>query len=162
MRGTPAHQFAGDVTRHYGDRDVLLRRLRALANPSLRAVGLVRLAAGPRRLVSWRARRRLIRNYGIDVGYGARLGSELSLPHPTGIVIGAGVRVADRVTLYHHVTLGRGRGGYPNVGSDVTILPGAVVVGGVRVGRGALIGANAFVATDVPDGAVVRGGERCV
>lgn len=161
MKGVPAQQFAADVTRHYGDREVLFRRLRALANPSLRAVALVRVAARSNRAVSWQARRRLIRNYGIDVGNGARLGSGLSLPHPIGIVIGAGVRVADRVTLYQHVTLGRGRGGYPTIDSDVTIFPGAVVVGSVRVGRGALVGANAFVATDVPDGGVVRGGERC-
>lgn len=157
-----AERLLADIDRHYAHRTVRARRVRALVNPSIRAIAWVRLATESRPPLRQIARSRLIHRYGIDVGRGARIGARLALPHPLGIVIGAGARIGDRVTVYHNVTLGRGRGGYPHVEDGVTIFPGAVVVGGVRIGREAVVGANAFVAADVSDGQVVRGGERWV
>lgn len=80
--------------------------------------------------------------------------------HPTGIVIGAGVRLGERVTIYQNVTLGsHGRPdrpqGYPRIGDDVVIYAGAVIVGDVAIGDRAVIGANTVVAVDVPADAVV-------
>lgn len=43
------------------------------------------------------------------------------------------------------------------IGQDVWIGEGAVVLGGVRIGRGAVVGANAVVTRDVPPYAVVGG-----
>jgi virginiamycin A acetyltransferase len=44
-----------------------------------------------------------------------------------------------------------------NIGSDVWIGAGAVVLSGTRVGNGAVIGANSVLTKDVPDYAVVAG-----
>jgi virginiamycin A acetyltransferase len=44
-----------------------------------------------------------------------------------------------------------------NIGSDVWIGAGAVVLSGTRVGNGAVIGANSVVTKDVPDYVVVAG-----
>jgi serine O-acetyltransferase len=106
------------------------------------------------------ARRRLIVRYSIDIGKGAQIGEGLRLPHPIGVVIGDGVVILSRVTIYQHVTLGVGRGGYPKVGSDVTIYPGSVIVGELGVGEHAVIGANCFVEAPVPPGMKLRGGSR--
>ena len=81
-------------------------------------------------------------------------------PHPTGIVIGAGVRLGERVTVYQNVTLGsHGRSdrqqAYPSIGDDTVIYAGAIVVGGVTVGARSIIGANAVLSTDVPPDSVV-------
>jgi serine O-acetyltransferase len=79
-------------------------------------------------------------------------------PHPVGIVIGEGVRLGERVTIYQSVTLGGARlgdwkaGRYPSIGDDVTIFAGAVILGAVTVGAGATIGANSVVLSDVPPG----------
>ena len=47
--------------------------------------------------------------------------------------------------------------GVPRVGNDVWIGDGAVIVGGVEIGDGAVVGAHAVVAKDVPPYAVVVG-----
>ncbi len=52
-----------------------------------------------------------------------------------------------------------GRDGEPNIapviGDDVTIGAGARILGDVRIGNGATIGANAVVTRDIPPGATV-------
>jgi serine acetyltransferase len=64
--------------------------------------------------------------------------------------------------LRHNVTIGNIRRGpgdttaCPVIGDGVEFGAGAVVVGPVSVGAGALIGANAVVSHDVAPGATVR------
>jgi len=75
-----------------------------------------------------------------------RLGSPVLMPYPFGIVIERGARIGSRVTLMHQVSLL----GAPVIEDNVTIGTGAKVIGAVRIGRGATIGANAVVTADVP------------
>lgn len=84
------------------------------------------------------------------------------LPHPYGIVIHSRTRLGRRVTILHQVTLGARCGvmDAPIIEDDVYIGAGAKVLGGIRVGRGAVIGANAVVTRDVPAGATVVGANR--
>jgi serine O-acetyltransferase len=106
---------------------------------------------------------RLSRRYGVFVNPMAVLPDSVRLPHPVGIVIGEGVVIGERVAIYQNVTLGGARvgdwqaGNYPVIGDDTVIFAGAVIVGAVRVGRHAVIAANAVVTTDVPDYATVGG-----
>lgn len=105
------------------------------------------------------ARTLLISGYSCDVSAGATIRGALHLPHPIGIVMGAGVRVYGDATIFQHVTLGaNGKGQYPEIHHDVRIFPHAVVVGDVAVGEGARVGAGSFVEMSVPPGSVVR---RC-
>lgn len=76
----------------------------------------------------------------------APLGSPVLMPYPFGIVIERGTRIGSRVTVMHQVSLLGG----PSIEDNVTIGPGAKVIGAVRIGRGASIGANAVVTEDVP------------
>ncbi|AWH51206.1 hypothetical protein C1925_19560 [Stenotrophomonas sp. SAU14A_NAIMI4_5] len=88
------------------------------------------------------------------------IGGGLFLPHPASIVIGERVRIGSNVTIYQSVTLGTSVPdslAYPIVEDGVTIYAGAVIVGAVNIGRGAIIGANAFVNTDVAAGSVFAG-----
>lgn len=59
------------------------------------------------------------------------------------------------------VTLGqanRGKNtGYPTLGDNVYIGPGAKIVGAVKIGNDVAIGANCVVTHDIPDHAVVVG-----
>ena len=87
----------------------------------------------------------------------AQIGKGLLIPHPNGIIIGAGVRIGDNCTIYQHVTLGQNRGKYPMLGNNVIVYAGAVVTGDVNVGDNAIIGANAVVTKDVPENAIVGG-----
>ncbi|WP_228430845.1 serine O-acetyltransferase [Baekduia soli] len=63
------------------------------------------------------------------------------------------------VTMGHGVTLGvrEHRDGAPVIEDDVVLSAYAQVLGGVRVGRGAKVGAMTVVLDDVPAGATVAG-----
>ncbi len=108
-----------------------------------------------RALLRW-ASKKLRAEFGCFVQPGAEIGPGLKLPHPNGIIIGSGVRIGARCTIYHQVTFGAARRGegfgdsYPQVGDDVTIFAGAKLVGPIKIGDGAVIGANAVVLRDVP------------
>ena len=82
-----------------------------------------------------------------------------------GVVIGETAEIGDDCTLYQGVTLGgtrpsRDQGGqkrHPTIGNDVIVGSGAQVLGPIRVGDGARIGAAAVVLQEVPDGATMVG-----
>lgn len=101
--------------------------------------------------------------FGIEVSSRIPIGPGLFLPHTSGTVIGA-ARVGANVTIFQGVTLGAKEldmvfdlSTRPVIEDEVVIGAGAKILGGVRVGRGARIGANAVVVTDVPPGAVAVG-----
>jgi GT2 family glycosyltransferase/serine acetyltransferase len=87
-----------------------------------------------------------------------RVGAGLRLPCPRGVVIHPDAVVGPRCLLFQRVTLGMGpTPGVPRLGSNVEVGPGAKILGGVIIGDGARIGANAVVVSDVPAGAVAFG-----
>ena len=77
------------------------------------------------------------------------------MPHTNGIVINADARIGCNCEIFQQVTIGEGKGGCPEIGDNVSIGPGAKVLGAIKVGDGARIGANAVVVKDVPAGALV-------
>jgi serine acetyltransferase len=84
--------------------------------------------------------------FSCDVASGAKLGTPLYVPHPTGIVIGSGVVVKGRVALFQHVTLGRGvRQSYPIVEEDCFIFAGASVIGAVMITAGKRVKAHELI-----------------
>ncbi|HEY6820525.1 MAG TPA: serine acetyltransferase [Burkholderiales bacterium] len=92
-----------------------------------------------------------------------RLGSPILMPHPYGIVVERGTVIGSRVTLMQQASLGRkalGEPGVPVIEDNVTIGAGARVLGRVRIGRGATVGANAVVTRDVPSHCTVVGANR--
>lgn len=94
-----------------------------------------------------------------------RIHSPILMAHPYGIVIHADTVIGHRVTVMQQVTLGakdRGVHAAPVIGDDVYIGAGAKVLGAVRVGHGAVIGANAVVTRDVPPYCTVVGANRIV
>ena len=103
--------------------------------------------------------RRVRIKWGIEIPRSAQIGPGLFIGHAGGIVIASEARIGRNLDLSHQVTIGMSgqgdRRGYPVIGDNVYIAPGAKVFGKIRVGNGVKIGANAVVYTDVPDGAVV-------
>lgn len=82
--------------------------------------------------------------------------SPILMPYPYGIVIEAGASIGSRVTVYQQASLH----GTPVIEDNVCIGPGARILGAVRVGRGATVGANAVVTQDVPSHCTVVGANR--
>jgi serine O-acetyltransferase len=99
----------------------------------------------------------------IDIHPGAQIGRNFFIDHGF-VVIGESAEIGDGVTIYQHVTLGgtnptNGEPGkrHPTIADGVIIGSGAQVLGPIKVGAGARIGANAVVTKDVPDGATMIG-----
>lgn len=66
-------------------------------------------------------------------------------------------RIGRNFTIFQNVTVGYSNGGKPQIGDNVTIYSGAVVIGPIKIGDNVEIGANAVVTKDVPSNVVVAG-----
>jgi serine O-acetyltransferase len=97
--------------------------------------------------------------YACDIPYTCDLSEDVALCHGgLGVVIHDWAVVGAGTRIYQNVTIGGRHGrGSPVIGRNVFIGAGACVLGGVRVGDNAVIGANAVVIRDVPENAVVAG-----
>jgi serine O-acetyltransferase len=99
---------------------------------------------------------------GVEIHPGASIGKNFIIDHGTGVVIGETAEIGSNVLMYHQVTLG-GTGNdsdhkrHPSICDDVMIAAGAKILGNIRVGIGAKIGANAVVLKDVPPYATAVG-----
>src|SRR5690606_9670821 len=99
--------------------------------------------------------------FGVDIHPAARIGSGILVDHATSLVIGETAVVGDNVSMLHEVTLG-GTGKdtgdrHPKVGNGVLIGAGAKILGNVRIGDCAKIGAGSVVLDDVPARCTVAG-----
>ena len=98
---------------------------------------------------------------GIEIHPGAKVGKRFFIDHGVGVVIGETAEIGDDVTLYQGVTLGgtslqRGKR-HPTLEDGVIVGAGAKILGAFTVGRGARIGANAVVLSEVPPGVTMAG-----
>jgi len=98
---------------------------------------------------------------GIEIHPAARIGRNLIIDHGMGLVIGETTVIGDHVILYQGVTLGGTRlervKRHPTVEDHVVVGAGAKVLGNIKIGRGARIGANSVVVRDVAPDTTVAG-----
>jgi len=94
-----------------------------------------------------------------EVPINSHIAGGLCLPHPVGIVIHPDTRIGANCMILQQVTIGtNGRDGLvPEIGAHVFIGAGAKLLGGIKVGVHARIGANAVVLCDVPEFALAVG-----
>lgn len=92
---------------------------------------------------------------------GARFGAKPVLPHGIfDIAITAYATLGKNVTICPGVKLvikGKGRREAPCIGDYVYLGTDALVIGGVKIGDHAIVGAGSVVTKDVPDGCIVVG-----
>ena len=105
---------------------------------------------------------------GIEIHPGAKIGRNLFIDHGMGVVIGETSEIGNNVTIYHMATLGgiapsinsnnqRQVKRHPTLSDCVVVGSGAQILGPVKIGTHAKIGANAVVTKDVPENAVMVG-----
>ena len=99
--------------------------------------------------------------FGISIPYTTKIGSGFYIGHFGGIVVNGHCEVGKNCNISHSVTLGKAnrgsRKGYPRLGDNVYIGPGAKLIGNIKIGNNVAIGANCVVTKDIPDNAVVVG-----
>jgi len=89
----------------------------------------------------------------VDIHPGATIGRRVFIDHAMGVVIGETTEIGNDVLIYQQVTLGgvslsKGKR-HPTIEDGVTIGAGAKVLGNIRIGKEAKIGANSVVIRDV-------------
>lgn len=118
---------------------------------------------------SWRLRAVILRWYGCHVGHDAFVGENLIIADEPGeahmLSIGDRVAIAPRVTLVISARPHLSRivpyapcvSGPITIEDDAWLGSGVVVLPGVRIGEGAIVGANAVVTHDVEPYTIVAG-----
>ena len=99
---------------------------------------------------------------GVEIHPAAQIGKNFIIDHGTGTVIGETTIIGNNVLIYHGVTLGgtgndSGKKRHPSICDDVMIAAGAKILGDIKIGNKAKIGANAVVLKDVPPYATAVG-----
>jgi serine O-acetyltransferase len=105
---------------------------------------------------------------GIDINPGALIGEYFFIDHGTGVVIGETCVIGKNVRLYQGVTLGaksfpmdekgnpiKGIPRHPIVEDYVVVYAGATILGRITIGKGAMIGGNVWITSDVAPGTKV-------
>lgn len=105
---------------------------------------------------------------GIDIHPGAVIGHHFSIDHGTGTVIGETSRIGNHVRIFQGVSLAgeklppdengntiRGVDRHPILEDYVTIYSNATLIGKIRIGEGATICGNVWLANDVPAGQII-------
>lgn len=100
---------------------------------------------------------------GAEIEFNVEIGEGMMIAHPSGIVLGRGSKIGNRVTLYQGVTMGvkdlkpENIKKFPSLGDNVTLFSGSKVIGDVHVGDNSSVGANSVVVNDVPPNSVAVG-----
>jgi serine O-acetyltransferase len=95
---------------------------------------------------------------GADIPLNCQIGGGLLIPHPNGIVIHPAAKIGVNCLIFQQVTIGiRDARGFPEIAGHVDIGAGAKVLGAVKIGPHARIGANAVVTRDIEGGMVAVG-----
>jgi serine O-acetyltransferase len=94
---------------------------------------------------------------GCVIGVRAQFGPGFILIHPVGVVINSSTRGGRNVWIESSVVIGDNRGQCPVLADDIFIGSGAKIIGGVTLGSGSRVGANAVVLKSVAPGDTVVG-----
>jgi serine acetyltransferase len=141
------------------------------SRPGFRALAVYRFGSWCMQDSSWRARLcrpfyrslfRYVRNhYGIELPWSVRVGRAVVFEHQGGIVIHGRSVIGDGCVIRQCVTLGNRSPDRPDdaprLGENVDVGAGAKLLGAIRVGDEAIIGANAVVLRDVRSRTTVVG-----
>jgi serine O-acetyltransferase len=98
------------------------------------------------------------------INVSARIGPGFMIAHVGGIIVGGSTVIGKNCDIRQNVTFG---GNFnkvssdnrtqPIIGDNVSICPGAVIVGPIIIGSNSIIGANSVVTRDFPENVIVSG-----
>lgn len=106
------------------------------------------------------------RRAGLDLSWQADIAPGFAITHGWGLVVSPGAKIGRNCTLFHGATLGQADrmdhsgsrlSGFPVLEDEVWVGPHAIVVGGIRLGKGCRVLGGAFVTTDIPPFTLVSG-----
>jgi serine O-acetyltransferase len=89
---------------------------------------------------------------GCDIHYKAKIDGGVLFPHARGVVIGEGVEIAHKCSIFHQTTIGSSEGkvGFPKLEEGVNVYPGTVIAGNVVIGEWSRVGPNVYLTESIP------------
>ncbi|WP_183579092.1 serine acetyltransferase [Mucilaginibacter sp. X5P1] len=96
---------------------------------------------------------------GVELTFGAVLGSGTQIWHGYAIVLNPAVRIGNDCVLRHSLTIGN-KGAdskCPVIGNNVNIGAGVCILGDLNIGDNVVIGAGSIVVKDIPSNSVAVG-----
>jgi len=96
-------------------------------------------------------------NGGINYTSTAKVGRYFFITNPMGVSIAGNSVVGENVEVHRGANIGEKNGKYPRIGNSVYIGSGAHILGDIKVGDRAVIGAMSLVINDVGEACVVAG-----
>lgn len=94
---------------------------------------------------------------GISIDYRAKIGKSFMISHFGNIFVSGEAELGDNCNLSQGVTIGRSGTGVPKIGDNCYIGAGAIIIGGVTIGKNSRIGALALVNKSFPDSSLIVG-----
>ncbi len=91
--------------------------------------------------------------YGFTIPFNA-FKEGLSIAHRGTIVVNSKARIGKNCRIHADVNIGEAKGGYPTIGDNVYIGPGAKIFGNITLGDNIVIGANAVVNKSFDEGTI--------
>jgi serine O-acetyltransferase len=164
-----------DLYRHYGRADLwsFLKMLLVYWEPPGAKYAFVlrlcrffqvaqpRLLTAPFYVISRIALKHLEYKFHIRIPPATQIGPGLYVGHFGDIGVNRRAIIGANCNISQGVSIGQAsrgkRKGYPVIGDNVFIGPGAKIIGRVNIGDNVAIGANCVVTRDIPDNAVVVG-----
>lgn len=96
---------------------------------------------------------------GLEIPYDVEIGSGVKLDHPFSTILNA-KKIGSFLRIKNNITIGNKNDDEnlrPDIGNNVYIGAGAIVIGKICVGDNVIIGAGAVVTKDIPNNCVVAG-----
>ncbi|XP_052112327.1 serine acetyltransferase 1, chloroplastic-like [Arachis duranensis] len=107
-----------------------------------------------RKVLAFMIQNRVSKVFAVGIHPSAKIGSEILLDHVTGLVVGETTVIGNNVSILHSVTLGgTGKASgdrHPKIGDGILIGAWTCILGNIKVGECAKIGAGSVVIKDVP------------
>ncbi|MDD5312462.1 MAG: hypothetical protein PHO26_05440 [Dehalococcoidia bacterium] len=100
---------------------------------------------------------------GAEIEFNAEIGPALFIAHPSGIVVGRGTVMGSNITIFQGVTFATRSwhpddiNRFPVVGDGCYFFAHCTVIGNVKIGNNCVVGAQALVSKDMPDGSLAVG-----
>lgn len=97
--------------------------------------------------------------FACDIPRSVKIGKGTIFPHSgLGCVIHSNAIIGENCKIQQNVTIGgRGQHGRPTIGNNVFIGAGSTIIGGIKIGDNATIGAMTLVLKDVDENETVVG-----
>ncbi len=156
-----------DLYRYCGTFSIKQFLIHYLINPGFKFMVWHRIAHTARLkgkllyFIPWLILRKLKFKYGYDIPAETLIGKGFYIGHIGGIVISSKTIIGNNCNISQGVPIGvssRGKKkGFPIIGDNVYIGPGAVIIGNIKIGNNVAIGANSVVLNDLPQNAVAVG-----